>query len=63
MKVVAAGVALLDGGGHGALRIVADVLDAVRKQQRLHGVRQQVHEVFLAAGAGDILIIFLRGGA
>ena len=59
MKIVAAGVALPDGIGHGAPGIVAGKLDAVGKQQRLHGVRQQVHEVFLTAGAGDILVIFL----
>ena len=63
MKIVAAGVALPDGIGHGALGIVAGKLDAVGKQQRLHGVRQQVHEVFLAAGTGDILVIFLGRGA
>ena len=63
MKIVAAGVALPDGIGHGALGIVAGKLDAVGKQQRLHGVRQQVHEIFLAAGAGDILVIFLGRGA
>ena len=63
MEIVAAGVALLNRFRHAALGVIAGKLNAVGKQQGLHGVRQQVHEIFLAAGAGDILVIFLGGGA
>ncbi|MFR6393743.1 MAG: hypothetical protein ACLUNQ_00250 [Oscillospiraceae bacterium] len=39
--------------------IIADELNAVGQQQRLHSIGQQVHEVFLAARPGDIGVIFL----
>ena len=63
VKVIVPRIALPDSVGGGALGVVAAVLDAVGQQQRLHGIRQEIHEVFLAARAGDILVIFLCGGA
>ena len=61
VKVIAVGVALANGVPHRSLGIIADELDAVGKQQRLHSIGQQVHEVFLAARPGDIGVIFLGG--
>ena len=63
VKVIAVGVALANGVPHRSLGIIADELDAVGQQQRLHSIGQQVHEVFLAARPGDIGVIFLRGWA
>ena len=56
IKVVIAAVGLPDGGSGGAVRVIATVADAAGVEIRLHGVRNFVHPVFLAAAAGHVWV-------
>ena len=62
IEVIVSGVALPDGAGSRHLRRVAPEADGVGGEIRLHGVGDEVHEILLAARAGDIRIVFLRAG-
>ena len=63
IEVVPAGVGLPDGAAGGHVGRVALVADAAAVEIGDHGVRQAVHPVLLAAGAGDIGVVFLCGWA
>ena len=61
VEVVVPCIALTDGAGRRHLRRVAAEADGVGGEIRLHGIGDEVHEMLLAACAGDIRVIFLRG--
>ena len=61
IEVVVPCIALTNGAGRRHLRRVAAETDGVGGEVRLHGVGDEVHEMLLAARAGDVRVIFLRG--
>ena len=62
IEVIPPLVGLADGASGGHVGCIALVADAAAVEIGDHGVRQAVHPVLLAAGAGDIGVIFLRTG-
>ena len=62
VEVVVPCIALTDGAGRRHLRRVAAEADGVGGKVRLHGVGDEVHKVLLAAGAGDVRVVFLCAG-
>lgn len=59
MKIVACRIGLGNHLGQGVIRVVPCECDSVGAQIRHHGIGNQVHVVFFASCASDVLIVFL----